>query len=145
MWRLAKNILPTRYNLQRKCIVLNTFFPSCHSETETETVEHLFMKCNLSKLALFASHLGSHTPINMDLNCWMSEWLSCADKEGSQLFCTILWKLWFARNLAIFNGAITDPVKLAQTAVQFTQEAMPKKGLNNLAEGGTQKAGITCL
>lgn len=120
MWRLAKNILPTRSNLQRKGIALDTSCPSCHSETET--AEHLFMNCNISKLALFASPLGSHTPFNVALNCWLLEWLSCADKEGSQLFCTILWKIWFARNQAVFNGSVIDPVNLAQTAVQFLQE-----------------------
>lgn len=69
MWRLAKNILPTRHNLQRKGIVLDTSCPLCHSEAET--VEHLFMNCNLSKLALFASPLRSHSPFNMDLHSYL--------------------------------------------------------------------------
>lgn len=120
IWRLVKNILPTRSNLQRKGIVLDTSCPFCHYEIET--AEHLFMNCNMSKLVLFASPLGSHSPINVALNCWILEWLSCADKEGTQLFCTILWKIWFARNQIVFNGTATDPVNLAQTAVQFLQE-----------------------
>jgi len=107
-------------NLQRKGIVLDTSCPLCHSEAET--VEHLFMNCNLSKLAMFASPLGSHAPFNMGLHSWLLDWLSCADKDDSQLFCTILWKLWYARNQAVFNGATTDPVNLAHTAVQFIQE-----------------------
>ena len=120
MWRLAKNILPTRHNPQRKGIVLDTSCPLCHYEAET--VEHLFMNCNLSKLDLFASPLGSHAPFNMDLHSWLLDWLSCADKDGSQLFCTILWKLWYARNQAVFNGATTNPVSLAHRAVHYSQE-----------------------
>ncbi|XP_024634454.1 uncharacterized protein [Medicago truncatula] len=120
MWRLAKNILPNRHNQQRKGIVLDTSCPLCHSEAET--VEHLFMNCNLSKLALFASPLRSHAPFNMDLHSYLLDWLSCAVKDDSQLFCTILWKLWYARNQAVFNGATTDPVNLAHTAIQFIQE-----------------------
>lgn len=120
MWRLAKNILPTRHNLQKKGISLDPLCPLCHSDVET--VEHLFMNCNLSKLALFASPLGSHAPFNMDIHCWLLDWLSCRNKEGSQLFCTILWKLWYARNQAVFKGIAPDLVTLAQTAVQFIQE-----------------------
>ncbi|AES69650.1 hypothetical protein MTR_3g032750 [Medicago truncatula] len=59
------------------------------------------MNCNLSKLAMFASPLGSH------------------------LFCTILWMLWYARNQAVFSGATTDPVNLAHRAVQFIQTFNP--------------------
>lgn len=115
MWRLEKNILPTRQNLQRKGIYLDTLCPICHADVET--VEHLFMNCQLAKLSMFASPLGSHAPINTDMHCWLLEWLTCRIKEGSQLFCVILWKLWYERNQAVFKGDATEPVTIAQSAV----------------------------
>jgi hypothetical protein len=88
MWRLAKNILPTRANLLKKVIHLDVSCPLCHSVDEN--AQHLSMHCNLVKLAFFASALGCHPPLNTDLNCWILDWLTCSDNLGAQLFCTIL-------------------------------------------------------
>jgi hypothetical protein len=41
LWRLAKNILPTRSNLEKKGIILDTFCPFC--ESAVENVDHLFI------------------------------------------------------------------------------------------------------
>jgi ribonuclease HI len=120
MCRLGRNIIPTRVNLQKKGISLDTSRPLCHNAPEN--AQHLFMHCNLLKLVLFASSLGCHPPLNVDLNCWLLEWFTCSDKLGTQLFCTILWKFWFARNQFIFKGFPIDPVRLAQTALQFVQD-----------------------
>jgi ribonuclease HI len=120
MWRLAKNILPTRGNLLKKGITLDTSCPLCHNSEEN--VQHLFMQCNIMKLALFASPLGCQPPLNTDLNCWLLEWLTCSDKFGAQLFCTTLWKFWFYRNQVVFNDRVIDPVMLAQASVHAVHE-----------------------
>jgi hypothetical protein len=120
MWRLGRNILPTRVNLQKKGISLDTSCPLCHNAPEN--AQHLFMHCNMLKLVLFASPLGCHPPLNVDLNCWLLDWLSCSDTISSQLFCTLLWKFWYARNQSIFKGFPVEPLRLAQTALQFVQD-----------------------
>ncbi|XP_058746226.1 uncharacterized protein LOC131619104 [Vicia villosa] len=43
LWRAAKNILPTRGNLLRKCILLDPVFPFCSNDVES--VQHLLMEC----------------------------------------------------------------------------------------------------
>lgn len=48
LWRLGRNILPTRCNLAKKGIHLDVLCPICH--TEAETGEHIFMSCPLVKL-----------------------------------------------------------------------------------------------
>jgi hypothetical protein len=75
MWRLAKNILPTRSNLHKKGILLDLQCPLCHDENESS--HHLFLKCNLLKVYLFASYLGSHIPTDIDLHDWILKWLTC--------------------------------------------------------------------
>ncbi|KAK2405034.1 hypothetical protein P8452_10587 [Trifolium repens] len=120
MWRLARNILPTRVNLQKKGISLDTSCPLCHNAAENG--QHIFMHCNLLKLVLFASPLGCHPPLSVDLNCWLLEWLSCSDKLAAQLFCTILWKFWYARNQAVFKGSPVEPVRVAQSALLFVHD-----------------------
>jgi ribonuclease HI len=74
------------------------------------------------KLTLFASHLGSHVPLNIDLHDWILKWLTCQDDLGSQLFCTILWKFWTARNNVVFNGIRLDPTRLVEEAMSFVQD-----------------------
>lgn len=48
LWRLAKNILPTRMNLSKKGIDLDVCCRLSHSETEDS--DHLFMHCLLNQL-----------------------------------------------------------------------------------------------
>jgi hypothetical protein len=120
MWRLTKDILPTCANLHKKGISLDLLCPMCH--LEEESASHLFLQCELMKLTLFASHLGSHVPLNIDLHDWILKWLTCQDALGSQLFCTILWKFWTARNNVVFNGIRLDPTRLVEEAMSFVQD-----------------------
>jgi hypothetical protein len=117
MWRLAKNILPTRVNIQKKGITLDLLFPLCHREDESS--HHLFMKCKLFKLSMFASHIGSHIPLDTDLNDWILKWSTCQDSFGVQLFCALLWKFWAGRNAIVLNGVHLDPTRLAMNVVNF--------------------------
>ncbi|RHN71717.1 putative ribonuclease H-like domain, reverse transcriptase zinc-binding domain-containing protein [Medicago truncatula] len=120
MWRLAKNILPTRSNLHKKGILLDLQCPLCHDENESS--HHLFLKCNLLKLSLFSSHLGSHIPNDIDLHDWILNWLTCQDPFGVQLFCTLLWKFWAGRNAAVFKGVPLNPTVLANETLSFVNE-----------------------
>jgi len=120
MWRLAKNILPTRANLQKKGITFDTLCPLCHCEQESS--QHLFLKCNLMKLSMFASHLGSHIPPDVDLHDWILKWLTCQDSLGAHFFCTLLWKFWAGRNAAVFKGSPLDPSLLAADAMNSVHE-----------------------
>ncbi|CAJ2652968.1 unnamed protein product [Trifolium pratense] len=43
-------------------------------------------------------------------------------KKGTQLFCTILWKFWAARNNVVFRGDKLEPVCLVDEAMSFVQE-----------------------
>lgn len=118
--RLARDILPTRANLYKKGINLDMAYPLCNQAVETSS--HLFMQCNFVRLILFASQLGSHIPEAVELNCWILNWLTCKDMLGTQLFCTLLWKLWFARNQCVFKCIVADPVSLANNAMCYVQD-----------------------
>jgi ribonuclease HI len=120
MWRLAKNILPTRANLHKKGIHLDLICPLCSREEESS--QHLFLKCDIFKLTLFASQLGSHIPIDIDLHDWILKWLVCQDPLGVQLFCTLMWKFWDGRNAVVFKGWQMDPTRLALEALNFVHE-----------------------
>lgn len=88
LWRLAKNSLPTRFNLSRKGVQVDLLCPLCFQAVERQ--EHLFMQCPLAALVWFSSPLGIHVPSCVDLNEWMMSWLTCEDKLATQLLCTTL-------------------------------------------------------
>ena len=120
IWRLSKNILPIRANLCKKGIKIEPLCPMCNSATET--VQHLFMECNFSKLNWFSSSLGIHVPSNCDLNNWLLGWLEKEDMLGSQLFCTTMWKMWSYRNQVVFNQISPYPPAVANAALDFIVE-----------------------
>lgn len=120
LWRLTRSIPPTRANLSKKGIQLDQTCPLCNNAIETS--DHLFTECSISKLTLFASTLGGHSPHQADIIGWLLKWLTCKDVENSQLFCTLLWMLWKARNEAVFKNTRPDPIKIVQTATEFVSE-----------------------
>jgi hypothetical protein len=138
MWRLVKNILPTRENLSKKGITLDLSCPLCHHDVESSN--HLFMHCNLMRLTLFASNLGTHIPQCVDLSVWILSWLTCKDMVGTQLFCILLWKFWYGRNQTIFKGVVIDPIALAADAICYVHEfneANPRRCNQVILQHGT--------
>lgn len=113
LWRLARNILPTRSNLGRKGIQMDTICPICLEHEETQ--EHLFMHCQLSQVLWFTTHLGLHVPNMVSLNKWLMQWLTNSDPLAVQLFSITLWKIWKFRNQVVFKSTKFDPVFIART------------------------------
>jgi ribonuclease HI len=120
LWRLARNIIPTRKNLSRKGISLVMCCPLCHHGTED--VDHLFMHCPASMAVWFASPLGIRIPSHLDFLAWMKHWLTVPDVFAQQLFCITLWMIWRHRNFTVFKNSEFVPIIIAKTAAVFTDE-----------------------
>jgi hypothetical protein len=73
LWRLARDILPTKSRLQRKGVCLDTICPLCFEAIENG--DHLFMHCRFAQQTWFCSNLGLHVPSQLSLKDWMCEWL----------------------------------------------------------------------
>lgn len=76
----------------------------------------------MAQLTWFSSQLGIHVPQLIDINQWLLQGLTCEDTMGSQIFGTLLWKLWGARNQVVFNHKPLNPIEVAQAAMTFVQE-----------------------
>ncbi|GKB81479.1 RNA-directed DNA polymerase, eukaryota, reverse transcriptase zinc-binding domain protein, partial [Tanacetum coccineum] len=78
LWRLKLNKLPSRVNLDRKGIELDSMLcPICHGDVET--VNHIFFNCDMAK----------------DLWSLLASW--CGG--------TLLWFIWSYRNHLLFSGS----------------------------------------
>lgn len=48
VWFFGKNILPTKANMWKKGLKINSFYPFCFEHTET--IQHVFLDCHFAKL-----------------------------------------------------------------------------------------------
>ncbi|XP_058776904.1 uncharacterized protein LOC131651249 [Vicia villosa] len=107
LWRLGKDILPTKTNLLKKGIKIDTACSFCG--VNEESTKHLFLECEFSRLACFSSPLGFRITPETDIFDWLLECLEDPNTLSAQLMCTLLWKVWNARNLRHFQQQIKDP------------------------------------
>lgn len=120
IWRLVKNILPTKANLHSKGILIDRAYGFCHDATEN--VDHLFMKCNFAKASCFSPPLGYRIPVDVDLLDWMGSILLSKDVVSAQILCTFLWYLWLAKNDLLYNQKVDDPVTVAEKEKSYAME-----------------------
>jgi hypothetical protein len=143
IWRLARDILPTRGRLQRKGLAIDTTRPLCFEAEENR--EHMFMRCRLAQQTWFSSSLGLHVPLQMSLKDWLAEWLSKKNLLASQLFGTTLWKIWQGRNNLVFQNSPFDPRQIASAAADFVMEFNCAIGLEIAATPTSSTADPWCL
>ncbi|GJY47427.1 RNA-directed DNA polymerase, eukaryota [Tanacetum coccineum] len=115
MWRARRDCLPTRSNLIRKGVALESVScPLCIADEETNS--HILFRCTLSKDILRRICRWW----NLDWHCWssFSEWntwflsIRLPIKVKSLLegvFYVAWWSIWGMRNQTIFDA--TPPVR----------------------------------
>ncbi|KHN12835.1 hypothetical protein glysoja_045641, partial [Glycine soja] len=122
-WRLIRDRLPTRQNLQRRQIQLkDTICPLCR--TQEEDASHLFFHCSkvqpiwwetmswlqikgafpLSPKQHFLQHLGVQA-VGVRNNRWQCWWLA------------LTWSIWKLRNSIVFSNANFNANKLFEEAI----------------------------
>jgi hypothetical protein len=74
-----------------------------------ESPEHLFMYCEFIKRAWFSSPLGVRVPLQIGIDLWLLEWLTCKDPNGAQVYL-------------IFEKKMNDPEHVSREAVEFICE-----------------------
>ncbi|XP_058726925.1 uncharacterized protein LOC131598327 [Vicia villosa] len=112
LWRLVKNILPLRTNVCKKGISLDPSCPLCFEEAESAA--HLFLRCDFIKRMLFAPPLGIRIPPVDDVMVWLLRTFRYKDTRLCQVLCIGLWKVWKARNDAVFNKVRPCPMLVAK-------------------------------
>ncbi|GKD79807.1 RNA-directed DNA polymerase, eukaryota, reverse transcriptase zinc-binding domain protein [Tanacetum coccineum] len=110
IWRLMLNKLPSRINLDRKCIdVGSTFFPIC--QADVETINHVFFSCvmALDMWAMLARWWELDIPVCANIMEWF-EWLGSlhvsykAKSILEGVGATLIWSIWSFRNRLIFSN-----------------------------------------
>lgn len=66
LWKVTKNILPSKVNLNRKGIGIDLVCPLCSDANES--THHLFMECFFVRQAIFSFPLCYRIPTNLGFN-----------------------------------------------------------------------------
>ncbi|GJW85560.1 RNA-directed DNA polymerase, eukaryota, reverse transcriptase zinc-binding domain protein [Tanacetum coccineum] len=109
LWRLALNKLPSKVNLDRIGIDVDSTLCSICGE-DVETVNHIFFSCEMAKdlWALLAKWWSLDIPICSNFLEW-SSWLDSLHLSSKKkLFLdgvggTLLWSIWNFRNRLLFT------------------------------------------
>lgn len=101
LWRLARNILPTKTNLKSKGVDVDDTCELCHYANES--TNHLFTNCDFFRRSFFVSIIGGHVQDNTDINCWLSQILINKSVIFVQAACYLLHHVWKARNHLVFK------------------------------------------
>ncbi|GJX66455.1 RNA-directed DNA polymerase, eukaryota, reverse transcriptase zinc-binding domain protein [Tanacetum coccineum] len=109
LWRLALNKLPSKVNLDRIGIDVDSTLCSICGE-DVETVNHIFFSCEMAKdlWALLAKWWSLDIPICSNFSEW-SSWLGSLHLSSKKnLFLdgvggTLLWSIWNFRNRLLFT------------------------------------------
>ncbi|XP_058749860.1 uncharacterized protein LOC131622856 [Vicia villosa] len=112
LWRLVKDILPTRSNICKKGINIDSSCPLCGCSPENSS--HLFIHCDFVKRMFFAGPLGVRVPEIGDVGDWLLQVFRRKDPNLEQVICFGLWKVWQARNALVFRNSVPNPSLIAQ-------------------------------
>jgi len=81
LWRILNNALPVRDELQKRGIRCSPLCPRC--ETSLETINHLYVKCEVTRREWFGSQLGInfHNTELSNFNEWLTTFILNNDKD----------------------------------------------------------------
>ncbi|KAL6228112.1 hypothetical protein ACLB2K_002066 [Fragaria x ananassa] len=122
IWRLCRDIVPTRAALHRKFYVSDMTCVFCNKGVETGL--HLFRDCSMA--CIFWKHNPLHLKSQSFPGVTIAEWIGVVmDRlSGQQLdvFFVSLWALWTERNNILWKGRSCDPFNMSIWALQFLED-----------------------
>ncbi|KAL8550378.1 hypothetical protein ACS0TY_008990 [Phlomoides rotata] len=124
LWRCFRNVLPVCSNLIGRYVDVDPMCKRCG--TEVETMEHALRDCvwvrtfwNSSTLQLDVQQFADgETPL-VD---WILQTAGPASLVNQQLFVSLLWSLWFARNKCYFEDKIFEAPFVHAMGQSFVDE-----------------------
>jgi hypothetical protein len=107
IWRILNKAIPVRSALNSRGIQCPILCPRCLQGEET--VSHLFMRCERAKKVWFGSILGiNFNTSHRSFIDWLYYCFSTLKEEDLCYLAAIIYGIWFARNLQVFENSDTN-------------------------------------
>ncbi|KAK2405812.1 hypothetical protein QL285_041620 [Trifolium repens] len=121
-WQLFHNRLPTKDNLLRRGVLDQDVSGNCvWCDSSPESAKHLFAHCWFVHRVWYEifNWLGVLMVMPHNLmtlfDCFCASVYKKKSKRGFLLvWHTVVWSIWRARNNAIFNGIVIEPMELVE-------------------------------
>ena len=120
-WRACKDVLPTKENLVRRKVLLDSVCDECQMEDESSG--HLFWRCQRARevwctSSLFLGSVEHHFDSFMDL-LWHVVMIAQWDHSGVEHLIVIAWALWSNQNEHRHGGAKKSAQAVVQGALEY--------------------------
>ncbi|KAL0416664.1 UNVERIFIED_CONTAM: hypothetical protein Slati_3498300 [Sesamum latifolium] len=127
-WRCALDALPTTSHLKSQGVRLSVVCGSCG--LDTEDLLHVLLTCSLARLVWAVSGLpwGSINCIQSNTEWWLREVHRRIGRRDWDLFLTICWSIWKARNQHLFEGAPLDALDIVRQATHVMNNTQSSYG-----------------
>lgn len=134
VWRALKNSLPTRANLLRRGVAVDSTCGQC--DAATESLDHCLLECTRARSFWFGSSLGLRwsNDCQVSFKEWFTGWMNKEDLDTVNISSMVAWCIWKSRNSLYFDGKVVDPRVALQSATDFllqlkaTKHATPRFG-----------------
>ncbi|KAJ9166529.1 hypothetical protein P3X46_021269 [Hevea brasiliensis] len=113
VWRVLRDILPAKTNLQGRGITLNL---SCHFYGEREDTPHIFLSC---PFAVACCNLFAIYFLVSDINALFSHIFSLNNDDPVMKVCSLLWSIWWHRNLSLWERKQVVPFNVFRHVNNF--------------------------
>ncbi|PNX85350.1 hypothetical protein L195_g041418 [Trifolium pratense] len=122
LWRVIRNVIPVKDNLFKRGIRSDPLCPRCLNTTET--TYHVFLGCEWSKRAWFASPLTLNLNTNQytDFYDWLDSMINKTNQECIEQITTIIYGIWYARNMLVFQEKSLPPQDISSIALKQLHE-----------------------
>ncbi|XP_057422210.1 uncharacterized protein LOC130716023 [Lotus japonicus] len=101
-WRVWVGAVPVRHSLRRRGLDIDPCCAICG--VEEETLDHLFLRCEVVRATWFGTELGVRIDDGVSFHAFMGQVLQTRDKEVVAAVQTVLCAIWEARNKVVFEG-----------------------------------------
>ncbi|XVF51873.1 hypothetical protein PTKIN_Ptkin04bG0219100 [Pterospermum kingtungense] len=118
LWRLARDCLPHRINLQKKGITVSSLCAVCNSHLENSW--HLFLRCSIAEQCW--KQVGLWDLVDKtseevtDIQTWLFAMLQKASEVQAGVLSMLLWSLWHHRNVVLWSNKLGTAISIVYAA-----------------------------
>lgn len=114
LWRVCRNNVHVRSLIKEKGVNIATLCPFC--DLKEENLRHLCLECNYAKGCWNELGLEFHVSQTHSVSAWLLQVLANESFDKLAQIATVLWGIWSARNLKVWQ----NKVLIVQMAMQWS-------------------------
>lgn len=114
LWRVCRNNIPVRNMLRGKGVNTTILCPLCG--IDVEHLRHICLECNYAKGCWNELGMGFDTSQILSCSDWLLQTLATESVGKLAQIATILWGIWSARNMRVWQ----DKIVTTQLAMQWS-------------------------